>query len=108
MAVGFFLAYINVFVRDIDNIMTHVIRVLFYASPIIWVGGRLARSDYNLDWVVDYNPIAIIVDSYRDILMFNTTPDFVGLGVITGISLIVIVIMILHYSKNEHKIIKVL
>ena len=108
MALGFFLAYINVFVRDIDNIMSHVIRVLFYASPIIWEGGRLARSDYNLEWVVDYNPIAIIVDSYRDILMFNTTPDFIGLAVIFVISLVVIVLMINHYSKNEHKIIKVL
>ncbi|MFD2044489.1 ABC transporter permease [Ornithinibacillus salinisoli] len=102
-AVGLLLGYINIFVRDIDNLLTYVIRILFYASPIIWEGGRLEYS-----WAVDYNPIAVIVESYRAILMYNTTPNFVGLGVILLISIVISVIMINHYSKNEHKIIKAL
>ncbi|WP_277674056.1 ABC transporter permease [Piscibacillus halophilus] len=108
MAIGFVLGYVNVFVRDIDNVMTHIIRIFFYASPIIWEGGRLKGSEYNLDWIVDYNPIAVIVNSYRDILMFNTTPNFVGLGIIFVVSSIVAITMLYHYSKNEHKIIKAL
>ncbi|MUK87353.1 ABC transporter permease [Ornithinibacillus sp. L9] len=104
-AVGLLLGYINIFVRDIDNLLTYVIRILFYASPIIWEGGRLP-AEYS--WAIDYNPIAIIVESYRAILMYNTTPNFVGLGVILLISIVISVIMINHYSKNEHKIIKAL
>lgn len=105
LAVGSVLGYITVFVRDIDNLLTHVIRIFFYASPIIWEGGRLP-PEYG--WAVAINPIAILVNSYRDILMYHQTPDFIGLSVIAGLSIIAIIYMIYHYSKNEHKIIKAL
>ncbi|WP_010531628.1 ABC transporter permease [Lentibacillus jeotgali] len=105
MAVGFILAYVTVFVRDIDNILTYVTRLFFYASPIIWRGGRLP-PEYSI--FVDLNPVAIIVTAYRDILMRQITPDFMSLGIITAISIVAVVITLYHYSKNEHKIIKAL
>src|SRR5690625_1402990 len=105
LAVGAVLGYITVFVRDIDNMLTHVIRVFFYASPIIWEGGRLP-PEYG--WAVAINPIAILVDSYRDVLMYHQTPNFIGLGIISVLSILAIVYMVYHYNKNEHKIIKAL
>lgn len=105
LAIGTVLGYITVFVRDIDNLLTHVIRIFFYASPIIWEGGRLP-PEYG--WAVAINPIAIIVDSYRDILMYHQTPNFISLSIIAVVSIITIIYMIYHYSKNEHKIIKAL
>lgn len=105
LALGLVLAFITIFVRDIENIMSYVTRVFFYASPIIWEGGRLP-DEYS--FFVDVNPIAIIVTAYRDILMYGKTPDFLGLGIIFIISLAVGLYMIYYYSKNEHKIIKAL
>lgn len=105
MAVGFVLGYFTVFIRDIDNLLTHIIRLFFYASPIIWVGGRLPPE---YDWLVAINPIAILVDAYRDVLMYHSSPYFIGLFTIFIISIIVIVFMVNYYRKNEHKIIKAL
>jgi len=105
LAVGSVLGYFTIFIRDIDNLLTHIIRLFFYASPIIWEGGRLP-PEYGL--IVAVNPIAIIVNSYRDVLMYHQIPDFIGLGIIFVISFTVIVLMLRHYSKNEHKIIKAL
>lgn len=105
LAIGAVLGYITVFVRDIDNMLSHVIRIFFYASPIIWEGGRLP-PEYS--WAVDYNPIAILVNAYRDVLMYHQLPNFVGLTIIAIISILVIIYMLYHYSKNEHKIIKAL
>lgn len=105
LALGLVLAFITIFVRDIENIMTYVTRVFFYASPIIWEGGRLP-DEYSI--FVDLNPIAIIVTAYRDVLMYGNTPDFLGLGVIFVLSFAVGLYMIYYYSKNEHKIIKAL
>lgn len=103
LTLGFILGYMTVFVRDIDNILTYVIRIFFYASPIIWEGGRLP-PEYS--FFVDYNPIAIIITSYRNILMYDQNPDFIGLAVIFVVSIIVGIYMLYYYSKNEHKIIK--
>lgn len=105
LAISLLVAYVCVFIRDIDNILTHVIRVFFYASPIIWEGGRLP-AEYS--WVIDINPIAIIVGAYRDILMYQTSPPFTGLIVIATSSFLVIMATVFYYSRNEHKIIKAL
>lgn len=107
--IGLMLGYITVFIRDIDNVLSHIIRVFFYASPIIWPGGRLVKSlgsDYQ--WMIDYNPIAIIVNSYRNIMMYQSNPHFFGLLVVGVVSLLFTVFMLYHYSRNEHKIIKAL
>ncbi|MYL56454.1 ABC transporter permease [Virgibacillus halodenitrificans] len=103
LAVGSFLGYITVFVRDIDNLLTYIVRIFFYASPIIWEGGRLPE-EYS--FAVDYNPIAIIVESYRAIFMYKTSPDLVGLLIIFLLSAVLAIYMLYYYSKNEHKIIK--
>ncbi|WP_216829905.1 ABC transporter permease [Alkalihalobacterium elongatum] len=105
LAISLFVAYICVFVRDIDNILSHILRVFFYASPIIWEGGRLP-DEYS--WVIAYNPVAIILDSYRAVLMYQANPQFVGLFVITISSILVIIWLLYYYSRNEHKIIKAL
>ncbi len=111
IALGLVLGYITIFVRDIENLMTYITRIFFYASPIIWEGGRLLRSGKVPDWLVpfiEYNPVAILVESYRDILMHHQAPDLVALGVLFVISIVVIIYMLNYYSKNEHKIIKAL
>jgi lipopolysaccharide transport system permease protein/teichoic acid transport system permease protein len=105
LAISLFVAYICVFVRDIDNILSHVLRVFFYASPIIWEGGRLP-AEYS--WIVAINPVAIILDSYRAVLMYQANPQFMELLIIGLSSLCVILAVLYYYSRNEHKIIKAL
>lgn len=105
LAVGSVLGFFTVFIRDIDNVLTHSMRIFFYASPIIWEGGRLP-PEYG--WAVAINPIAHLVTAFRDILMHHQIPDFTSLGVIFVLSIFTIVFMIYYYNKNEHKIIKAL
>ncbi|WP_117149630.1 ABC transporter permease [Paraliobacillus zengyii] len=105
LAVGMFLSYVCVFIKDIDHMITHVIRLFFYASPIIWEGSRLPEQ---YDWVVNINPIAILLNAYRDVLMYQSTPHFLGLFIIMIISILTLIFLLIHYKRNEHKIIKAL
>ncbi|MGN8646374.1 ABC transporter permease [Gracilibacillus sp. HCP3S3_G5_1] len=105
VAISLFVSYITVFVRDIDNVLTHIVRLFFYASPIIWEGSRLPEE---YDIIVQLNPVAILLNAYRDVLMYNQTPQWLGLFIITVISIIGIIFMLYYYNKNEHKIIKAL
>ncbi|WP_404429375.1 ABC transporter permease [Sutcliffiella horikoshii] len=109
MAISLFLSYVCVFIRDIDNVLTHVTRIWFYASPVIWEGTRHTGLDNVwIEWVLKLNPFAHILTAYRDILMYQDSPQFTGLLIIGGLSILVIIGMIYYYSKNEHKIIKAL
>ncbi|WP_416151897.1 ABC transporter permease [Salipaludibacillus sp. HK11] len=105
IAISFILAYVTVFIRDMDHLLSHITRVFFYSSPIIWHGSRLPDK---YSWAVDINPVAIIITSYRDILMYNSSPNVSGLAVIGVVSLLVSILTLYYYSKNEHKIIKAL
>lgn len=111
IALGLVLGYITIFVRDIENLMTYITRIFFYASPIIWEGGRLIGSGKIPDVfvpLIEYNPVAILVTAYRDILMNHQAPNFIGLGALFVISIGITIFMLRYYSKNEHKIIKAL
>jgi lipopolysaccharide transport system permease protein/teichoic acid transport system permease protein len=105
LAISLVVAFICVFIRDIDNVMGHITRVLFYASPVIWEGSRLP-ADYQ--WVVRWNPIAYVLDGYRDILMYHRMPHLLPLCVIGVSALAICTLAMVYYSRNEHKIIKAL
>ncbi|OIJ21753.1 teichoic acid ABC transporter permease [Anaerobacillus alkalidiazotrophicus] len=111
LSISLFLAYICVFIRDIDNLLTHLTRIWFYSSPVIWEGGRLsgaADAHWWVQLIITINPFAHIVTAYRDILMYQTTPQFTGLIIIGGLSLCTIIALVYYYNRNEHKIIKAL
>ncbi len=104
-AIGLILGYYATFVRDIENVLTHVMRFWFYGSPVIWEHGRLG-PEYQ--YIIDINPASAFLMGYRNILMYQMPPDLDKLLVIGLASLIIIVYMIYFYHKNEHKLIKAL
>jgi len=104
-AISLVTSFLCVFIKDIDNILSHFVRLWFWTSPVIWEAGRLP-PEYR--YIVDYNPASAIIMGYRNILMYDLPPDFYKLAFIGIFSLFVIIYMIRYYSRNEHKIVKVL
>lgn len=105
MSISLLVAYISVFIRDIGNILGHVMRVWFYASPVIWEGSRLPA---RYQWVENYNPMSYILGGYRNVLMYGNAPNVNVLLFIGIIAVCFIAGMLFYYSKYEHKIIKAL
>lgn len=104
-ALSLFLAYYATFIRDIDNVLSHLLRFWFYASPVIWESDRIPE---RYSFIVTLNPASTIINGYRNILMYNNPPDLDRLFLIGLISMFVLVYMLYFYSKNEHKLIKAL
>lgn len=105
LAIGMFVAYVSVFVRDLETAISHFMRLLFYTSPVIWERGRLPA---RYIWLVNLNPISAILNGYRNIFLNVGPPDVLRLSLIGGVSLAIIVFLLFYYNRNEHKIIKVL
>lgn len=71
LGLGFIGAALNVFYRDVKHLVTLVIQLWLYASPIIYPIERVP------DWLRPYyfiNPMAGIIQSYRDILLQQQIP----------------------------------
>jgi lipopolysaccharide transport system permease protein len=90
LGIGFAAAAANVFVRDVQSLLTLGIQLLFYASPIIYPASLVPdflRPYYYL------NPMAGILEAYRDVLIQGQMP---GIYLVQS-SIISLVIFLLGY-----------
>jgi ABC-type polysaccharide/polyol phosphate export permease len=104
-ALSLILAYQATFVRDIENVLSHLMRFWFYSSPVIWETGRLPE---RYSYIVDANPASVFLIGYRNILMYDKPPDLEKLFILAVFSLATIIYMLYFYNNNEHKLIKAL
>jgi lipopolysaccharide transport system permease protein/teichoic acid transport system permease protein len=105
LAIASLCAYVCVFVRDIDSLVSHLLRLWFFGSPVIW---REELVPEGHRWLLEINPMTHFLASYRGVLMANVNPDYVTLFSIGSISIIALLFMTYFYSQHEHKIIKAL
>ncbi|HYF77467.1 MAG TPA: ABC transporter permease [Symbiobacteriaceae bacterium] len=105
VAICMVIAYVSVFVRDMENVVNHVLQLWFYVSPIIWTGITLPAK---LTWVLAMNPMAHVVSAYRDVILHNTNPNTAALFIVAVSAVLAILTMIHVYSRYEHRLIKVL
>ena len=105
MALASLIAYFCVFVRDIDNLVGHLLRLWFFASPVIWGEEMIPERGR---WLLEINPMSYFLDGYRNIFMHGTYPDYLALLYIGLFSTLVIAFMAHYYSEYEHKLIKAL
>lgn len=59
---------ITVVFKDFQKIMNSVIRLLFYISPVVWSQETLSA---NLVIVLKLNPLAYIINGYRESILYN-------------------------------------
>jgi lipopolysaccharide transport system permease protein len=83
LGLGWVLAVLNVFVRDLGQAVSHVLLVLMLISPIAYTREFLGKSPLHL--VLDLNPLAFLINLYRDPLVYGRLPrtlDLVGASLV--------------------------
>ncbi|MFO7838381.1 MAG: ABC transporter permease [Desulfosalsimonadaceae bacterium] len=98
-------AFISVFIRDVETIISHLTRLWFFGSPVIWYADMIPERGR---WMLAANPMAHLLDAYRNILLYHSAPDISALFILAAGSFLVIVTAVFLYYRFEHKIIKVL
>lgn len=102
-----FLLHFGVFVEDLSNVLNIVLRFIFYLTGIFWnVKTRLPEPLNQI--ACKCNPIAFLLSSMRDCVLYETTPDLMLLGIwlLAGIVFSVLGIYVIY--KNENSYVKVI
>ena len=73
LGLSFLVSAINVFFRDLGNILRHVLRLWFYLSPALYSMASLDASatfqqNPLLRTLAHANPFAILFESYRAVI----------------------------------------
>lgn len=111
LGLGFLLAALNTFYRDVQNLLGHVLRLWFYASPGLW-SFQDHLADSPLRPLLMLNPMAPILESYRSVIYGSTAgvhtgPDFLGLAIVMLFSIGLILVGILLFKRMEPAFAKV-
>jgi lipopolysaccharide transport system permease protein len=73
---GVFLGVLNVFARDVGQIMTVVMQLWFWLTPIVYVKNAVPESVHAY---IDLNPMTGLVAIYQDALLLDQAPNFANL-----------------------------
>jgi ABC-2 type transport system permease protein len=100
---SFLVSSLNVFIRDLEHILTIFLNALFYLTPVLYPI-ELVPEKYR--YLFEWNPLAIIMTEYRQIFYYNKPPDIKVLLIIGGFSIIFLVISHTVFRKLKYKFIE--
>lgn len=71
LSLGILLGVLNVFMRDIGQVVPVVLQALFWLTPIVYVPSILSGAMQGL---LRFNPLFPLIASYQNVLVFNKPP----------------------------------
>jgi ABC-type polysaccharide/polyol phosphate export permease len=96
------VATLNVFYRDVQQIMSVAIMLLFYMTPVFYSSHSVGE---NYRFIYILNPISILIESYRGIFFYGQHPDWELLLAANAISVAVFASSYFIYQRQLHRVI---
>lgn len=87
LGIVFILSAVEVFVRDLEHIVGFVLSMAFYVTPILYKAEQVPE---RLRFILKLNPMAYIIDTYRDIFYYGTVPNIGSLVVVLVFSILLV------------------
>ena len=94
----FILSAIEMYMRDIEHIVNFVLAMAFYATPILYTPDIFPD---NLSWILKINPMAYLVNAYRDIFLYHQNPSLYGLIIVGVFSVVIFIIGYIVFERLQ-------
>jgi homopolymeric O-antigen transport system permease protein len=118
LGVALAVSSVNVFFRDLGNVMRHLLRLWFYLSPALYSLSRLEGAQFFqenpilLD-IAKANPFAILFESYRAVIYGTPEatpllPDWSALAALLVASVVLVALTTVLFKRLEPSFAKVL
>lgn len=98
LAVSLWLSAIHVKYRDIGAVLPLIIQLWMYASPVVYSINMVPerwRTLYSL------NPMVGVIEGFRWALLGKATPDFLAIGMGTGVVVLLLLGGLLYFKWME-------
>jgi ABC-type polysaccharide/polyol phosphate export permease len=105
VGVGLVVATLNVFYRDVYYVVTIALLLLFYLTPIFYKGD-LSLPGYA--FIAKVNPLAGLIQSYRDIFFDGVAPPASQFAESAFVSVLVTAAGYWLYRRRQHDLIDAL
>ncbi len=102
LGLGIILGVLNVFVRDVGQFVNILLQFWFWFTPIVYVSKTLP------EWVsglLAYNPMATIIGSYQNVMLYHQSPNWLALFPVTVLSVILFLFAWRLFKKHAADIV---
>jgi teichoic acid transport system permease protein len=99
---GFMCATAQVYFRDFSNFLPYVTRIWLFLSPVLFDIGSLDPHSLRAH-AIALNPLAPMIGTWDDALVYNTTPPYSWLAQGTAWALVAFVAGILVFIRRERE-----
>jgi len=97
---AFIVSSFTVYFRDLLHLLSIIIQLLFYATPIVYATSAVP---VELQWIVKINPMSYLIDAYRNIFYNKMPPEITELLICLGMGLALCVIGYFTFRKLEKR-----
>lgn len=104
-ALGLVLGVINVFVRDVGQVMNVVLQLWFWMTPIVYVADVLPNQFRP---IVAFNPVTPVIQGYQNVLLFQQMPPYVRLSLLLIGSIVFLGLALYMFRKAAPELVDVL
>ncbi|RWE34814.1 ABC transporter permease [Mesorhizobium sp.] len=98
LGIAWVLASIGVYFRDIGQIVAPLVTATLFLSPVFFQ--RTSLPIWLQPWL-SLNPLAVPVESFRDVVIFGIQPDWMSLGYYTVVAIIVALLGYQFFQKTR-------
>lgn len=111
MGIGLLLAMLNVRYRDVAYLVTIVLNLLFYATPIIYpitLVPETWRGDVPVRDLYELNPLTQFVEAFRDVVYLLQAPSLGRLLFLTVVSAVVFLVGFAYFQRGSRDVAELL
>ncbi len=102
LGLGLTVATLNVYYRDVQHIVTALLSLLFFMTPVFY---RSQQVTDQFKVVYDYNPLVGLTEAYRAVFFYGRAPDPHALVFASVVSASVCLLGYAVYRRKEHDIV---
>lgn len=105
LSVGMVLGVVNVFMRDIGQVVPVVLQIMFWLTPVVY---NVSMFPADVRHLFNLNPIYPIVKSYQNVLVYGVAPEWGPLGILVIVSVVVMLFALIMFRKASPEMVDVL
>lgn len=100
LGLSLIIAALNLFYRDIQYLLSLIIMLWMYLTPIMYPV-EMIPDRYR--WIFKFNPMAVIINAYRQVLLGGLGPNLNSLGIALLMSVVIFIFGFYIFKKLEGK-----
>jgi lipopolysaccharide transport system permease protein len=98
LGMGWILSALGVFVRDIGQLVTIIVQMLFFMTPIFY---PLDSIPLKFKFIFNINPMTFIVNQFRQVILWQRLPSLKEYLVLLSVTMIICLAGYLWFMKSK-------